>query len=73
MPASTAAAWLLGFLVLFGLGRGAIQPRIESLARDYGSLPIDDRERLVALSRDHPWFAELVFWVQANAANDDDP
>lgn len=73
LPASTAAAWLLGFLVLFGLGRGAIQPRIESLARDYGSLPIDDRERLVALSRDHPWFAELVFWVQANAANDDDP
>jgi len=71
-PASTAAPWLLGFLVLFGLGRGAVQPRIQALVHDYAGLPLDERERLNALSQDHPWFAQLVFWLQANAASDDD-
>ncbi|HXZ86023.1 MAG TPA: glycosyltransferase family 39 protein [Myxococcota bacterium] len=72
-PASTAAAWLVGFLVLFGLGRGAVQPRIESLVRNYTQLSLDDRERLVALSREHPWFARLLFWVQAQTASEEDP
>jgi 4-amino-4-deoxy-L-arabinose transferase-like glycosyltransferase len=71
-PGAFAAAWLAGCIVLYGVFQGALQPRSASLARDYAQLPLDDRERLVALSREHPWFAKLFFWAQANAQPDDD-
>ena len=71
-PGAAAAGLLFGFVLLAGLENGAIEPRATELAKTYATLPIDERERLVFLSRDHPDFARLFFWLQAQVANDDD-
>jgi len=69
-PTGVAAGLLFGCVVLQGLENGAIEPRATELAKTYGSLPIDEREHLVYLSREHPDFARLFFWLQAQVANE---
>jgi 4-amino-4-deoxy-L-arabinose transferase-like glycosyltransferase len=68
--AGFGTAWLVGFLLLVGIGRGAIEPRLVELARNYNELSIDDRERLGAVSKEHSWFAKSVFKLLD--AQDDD-
>lgn len=63
-PASFGASWIIGFLLALAAGRGIVEPRVEALPRKYGSLPIEDRERLVAVAREHPWFAKLVLQLR---------
>jgi 4-amino-4-deoxy-L-arabinose transferase-like glycosyltransferase len=69
-PAVFGASWILGFLLVFGVGRGIVQPRVQALPRDYATLPIGDRERLAAVARDHPWFARGL--IRLGEAGDDD-
>ncbi|MFI5314125.1 MAG: ArnT family glycosyltransferase [Myxococcota bacterium] len=63
-PASFGASWLIGFLLAVGLARGIVEPRIDYLSWNFVHLPIDDRERLLTLKREHPWFARIVFAVK---------
>jgi 4-amino-4-deoxy-L-arabinose transferase-like glycosyltransferase len=70
-PAAFAASWTLGFLLALGVGRGWVESRIESLGRDYTTLPLADRERLDIVAREHPWFAKLVL-SQLGSSGDDD-
>ncbi|HTO54793.1 MAG TPA: glycosyltransferase family 39 protein [Myxococcota bacterium] len=63
-------SWLLGLLVLAGIGRGEVELQLIMLSRTYMVLSIDDRERLAAVRRDHEWFAISV--LKALEIQDDD-
>jgi 4-amino-4-deoxy-L-arabinose transferase-like glycosyltransferase len=63
-------SWVVGLLLLTGIGRGAVQPRLFELARSFTTLSLEDRERLGAVQREHAWFAKSVFAVLD--AQDDD-
>ncbi len=69
-PASFGASWILGFLLALAVGRGVVQTRVEALSRDLASLPLDDRERLALVAREHPWFARQM--LALGASGDDD-
>ena len=71
-PASFGASWIVAFLLALAAWRGAVEPRVDALSRDYLALPVADRERLAGLGRDHPWFVRLFLLDQARSREEDD-
>jgi 4-amino-4-deoxy-L-arabinose transferase-like glycosyltransferase len=69
-PASFGASWLAGFLLALTVGRGLVETRVAAIGRSYRELPIDERERLAAVVREHTWFARLVVLELGNPAAD---
>jgi 4-amino-4-deoxy-L-arabinose transferase-like glycosyltransferase len=71
-PATFGAGWLVAFLMALAAGRGVIEPRVDALTRDYLTLPVSERERLVTLGREHPWFVRLFLLDQARSREEED-
>ena len=69
-PALWGAAWIVAFLLTLAVARGAVEPRLEYYAANFMQLPIDEREQIFYMSREHPWFAKQVFQL-LDAVNDD--
>jgi len=69
--AAFGASWILGFLLALAVGRGVVEPRVESLARSYIAMSLDERENLILLARDRPWFARLMLRLGSSGEDGD--
>ena len=68
-PASFAAGIFVGLLLVLASYR-AIAPRIVEIPENFALLPLDERERLAEVGRDHAWFVRLL--LNAPAPSDDE-
>jgi 4-amino-4-deoxy-L-arabinose transferase-like glycosyltransferase len=59
-PASFGASWILGFLLALVVGRGIVEARVAVIMRDLVQLPLEQREHIAAVVREHGWFARLL-------------
>jgi 4-amino-4-deoxy-L-arabinose transferase-like glycosyltransferase len=71
-PASFGASWIAGLLLALAVGRGIVEPRIDSLPRQFPGMTLGEREHLLGVARSHPWFAKIALNLNQVEDSSDD-